>query len=163
MTDSIERQHIAGFSYIVAVADYAPGDVIVPLGNIQTTQDDPRRLQLGPNHFILPPQIAHLCEPTAYIHWQDYTLRALKPIARAPSGTAGFDIGYHFATSEWSGYPSFACLCGSLACIGVFSGYADMNPEDGRRLDAYFEQHAELLPNPPQDFFSPYVRLMRQA
>lgn len=156
--------HPLGFSYIVPTADFVPGELIVPLGGVKTNAEDPCRLQLSETEFILPPQIAHGCEPTAYIDWDTLVLRALRPIYVA-AGAEGKrqDISYHFATSEAKDYPAFRCLCGSAACIGSFSGCLAMSIVDLEGLDNYYQRFSSGLPHPPGDFFSRYVRSLRQS
>ena len=116
MVQYIEREHPSGFTYIAPTVYFAPGDIIAELGDVPASAQDPRRLQLGRDHFILPPQIAHACEPAAYIDWSTLTLRALRPIEadeETPSPDSWPKISYHFGTSERDGYPAFECLCGS--------------------------------------------------
>lgn len=105
-----------------APGTYSTGDLILELGDIATYEEDPRRIQVDQNHFILPPALLyHSCEPNAYIDWQKMQLLALRPIS--------FDeiITYHYGTSEDDySIGAFECTCGYSNCVGDFQGFRFM-------------------------------------
>ncbi|MEK7153873.1 MAG: SET domain-containing protein-lysine N-methyltransferase [Patescibacteria group bacterium] len=125
--------------FLAAKINYLPGQLILDLGQTETFEADPRRIQITDTLFLLPPQlIYHSCEPNAYIDWPHLLLRASRPIAKQAL------ITYHYGTSELDyEVGAFQCECGSRACVGYFRGFMYMLPEQQSVI---------------RDYLSPYIR-----
>jgi hypothetical protein len=120
-----------------AEAAYMPGELLLKLGQEETSEDDPRRIQVTESTFILPPRlIYHSCVPNAYIDWQDMSLKALRAI------TNGERITVHYGTSEYDyGIAAFACDCGNITCVEHFGGFKCMVPWQQEAISAYLSPY----------------------
>jgi len=104
--------------FLTATKAYQPNNVIIALGKTATQKDNPGRIQIDNEYFILPPQdIYHSCDPNAYIDWKTMELKAKRNIS------SGITITYHYGTSEDDySMAAFACNCGSTNCVRYFRG-----------------------------------------
>ena len=105
-------------TFLTATKAFKPNDVIMILGNISTPKENPGRIQVDNERFILPPKdIYHSCRPNAYIDWNTMELKASMEIS--PNTL----ITYHYGTSEDEyRVGAFDCNCGYSDCVKHFQG-----------------------------------------
>jgi hypothetical protein len=104
--------------FLTAIREYLPNEVIIHLGNKPTDKENPGRIQVNEETFILPPlDIYHSCKPNAFIDWNSMDMKAFGVIPK------GATVTYHYGTSE-DDYRigAFDCTCGHHDCIGHFQG-----------------------------------------
>jgi hypothetical protein len=126
-------------NFLAAPDKFFKDQIILRLGSVEAQKNSSDRLQVDETHYILPPaMIYHSCDPNSYINWNNMTLNALRDISK------GETITYHYGTSEYDyTVGAFQCDCGSKNCIGFFSGFLAMSPNQ------------QLL---IADYISPYIR-----
>jgi hypothetical protein len=114
-------------NFLKATRGYLPDEVIINLGNKPTEKENPGRIQINEEKFILPPlDIYHSCKPNAYIDWDSMDLKAVGTVSE------GTTVTYHYGTSE-DDYRigAFHCTCGDSDCIKYFQGFKYLS--DGQR------------------------------
>lgn len=121
------------YVFVRTARKFLKDEVIMSLGDISCQKEDPRRLQIAQDAYILPPDvIAHSCKPNAYIDWHSMKLKALQTIYQNDMVT------YHYGTSE-EDYTigAFFCSCASPRCIGYFQGYKFMTREQRKEIERF--------------------------
>lgn len=106
-------------NFLITEREYVPDEVIISLGNTPTEKENPERIQVDKEKFILPPKdIYHSCKPNAKIDWNSMSLKACDVISK------GTIVTYHYGTSE-DDYRigAFHCTCGDADCIKYFQGF----------------------------------------
>jgi len=117
-------------NFLITEREYCPGEVIMNLGDKPTEKENPGRIQVNEEKFILPPlDIYHSCKPNAYIEWDSMKLRALELIPK------GATVTYHYGISE-DDYRigAFDCTCGNSDCIKYFRGFKYLPEEQRNRI-----------------------------
>lgn len=117
-------------NFLIATKKYLKNEIIINLGNNPAEENNPGRIQVSKNKFILPPKdIYHSCNPNARISWDSMNLVACDEILK------GDIITYHYGTSE-DDYRigAFQCACGSPDCISYFQGFKYLNSVQRNRI-----------------------------
>lgn len=117
-------------NFLIAERKYLPGEVIINLGNKPTEKENPGRIQVDAETFILPPKgIYHSCKPNTYIDWDSMNLKASEVIPK------GATLTYHYGTSE-DDYliGAFHCTCGNSNCVKYFQGFKYLSKEQRDKI-----------------------------
>src|SRR3989344_7226590 len=124
-------------NFLIAERNYLPQESIINLDNNPTDRNNPGRIQVDENSFILPPKdIYHSCDPNAYIDWNTMKLKALKAIKK------GSAITYHYGTSEYDyAVGEFDCICGNLNCLKQFRGYKYLSFRQREQIKYYLSPY----------------------
>jgi len=124
-------------NFLIAERNYLPQESIINLDNNPTDRNNPGRIQVDENSFILPPKdIYHSCDPNAYIDWNTMKLKALKAIKK------GSAITYHYGTSEYDyAVGEFDCICGNLNCLKQFRGYKYLSFRQREQIKSYLSPY----------------------
>lgn len=126
-----------------ATVDVAKGEVVIDFkvvlkGARQRAADT---VQLGDGLFFRstggPLGLAHHCEPSCRLSFEDLTFRALRDVA------AGEELTFNRLTTEVELAEPFDCRCGSPHCVGRVSGFDALGDDEVDRI---------------HDLLSPYLR-----
>jgi len=113
-----------------AAYDIRKDEIILDLRKISKKVSSPnaRTIQLGENIHYEPLNgtfvLNHSCDPTGYICFDDFTLKALGNIKR------GEELTFHYCTTELKLSAPFQCVCGSDKCLGLIRGFKFLDKEE---------------------------------
>jgi hypothetical protein len=114
----IDRKSALYGSRLVAVANYKPGEVILPLLGLPSKRSY-RTIQTGIETHIENELLAclnHSCAPSAIVNTREMTVEALAAV------NAGQELTFFYPSTEWELGQPFICLCGAPECIHVVAG-----------------------------------------
>ncbi len=105
-------------TFLTASKAFKPNDVIMILDSTPTQGENPGRIQVDNERYILPSKdIYHSCHPNSYIDWKTMQLKASMEISKNTLVT------YHYGTSEDDySIGAFDCDCGYPDCVKRFRG-----------------------------------------
>ena len=114
------------------------GALIVPLLGTVSNQASKRTIQIDDTVHLdesehIVAGVNHSCDPNAYLDFSDLDrlcIRALEPI---PEGS---EVTIDYCASEEELAEPFECWCGSGSCYGTVRGYAFLDFEERKALDA---------------------------
>ncbi|WVQ84328.1 hypothetical protein IAT38_006480 [Cryptococcus sp. DSM 104549] len=140
-------------SRLLAVRDYAPGEVITKLTNICLAPEKAySSVQFGSgprDHLELNSDLLfmnHSCSPTVEVHLppsrpDNWHIRAA---ADGPGIKRGEAMTFFYPSTEWDMAQGFECACGSEQCLGKVTGAKYISLQDLQKR-SYINEHIEAL------------------
>jgi hypothetical protein len=121
-----------------ALDGFAAGSVIHRFAGVMSDRIDQHSLQVSRGRHIGGTRyigyLSHGCAPNCRLDMRDFTLRALRDIAR------GDLLTIDYAETEERLHRQFACLCGADACRGWIVGHGEEPNAEGR---TWLADHAD--------------------
>jgi SET domain-containing protein len=122
---------------LFAVVSIDKGEILIDLNGEKTLSSPTKRsLQIGEGKHAFGSEetvgyLNHSCEPNVFLDFSCLCVRALKDIR------AGEEITIHYAATEYEMHDSFACDCGSPACLRTIRGFKFLTREQQLKLKPY--------------------------
>ncbi len=127
-----------GFRSLISDGIFESNEIILNFERNFVAVPDTVTLQIGENMHQLSRDknafenfVNHSCEPTAYIDFQNLSLKAFRKIE------IGEVITYNYFTTDYHSKDIFNCNCRSKKCKKVINGFMNLSYQEMQALEPY--------------------------